>query len=588
MKRFVNRRSILSILIAFALVAAFAAGIALRGGVPHARAAGGQTTKSVFCSKLGKTIQASSGAQMYCNGSQPNGPATSKHPKIRTFGANVNAANPSEDVSPSGVQAYGQSETSIAATGHYAVEAWNDATGFFATCGAPMNKEELTGLGFSSDNGASYTDLGGVPNAGCANNLYNGDPAVEAFKSGGKSYFYITSLFNPVFSFSGPPPSDPRSHLAMAACVASGQGPSALLTCSQPIIVASSSECDTTGSFCSFLDKEFMSIDPARGLMYTSYTEFGFNPITFASTNIIELAVCDIGNGALGGTAAAPVCTNGSSGSALAPAAPYLVVAPTDPAGCENEGAYPAVDRVTGDLYVAYEHNWATALFGGCFPGPTGPVQNVMNFLPASCLTLPAASCSGPAATSAVKITSMQGAFIPGYNRFPMNDFPRVAVSDAKGTISMVWNDARFHAVGDILLQSFSLVSLGAHAGPVVLNIDKGGWHFLPALRNSNQSGVLNVSWYSRSSANTAVTDVTAAVDVNPLSAVTPAHNTLVTTIATDWNAVSSDIVPNFGDYTDNYTIATSTGNFTGSRNYVAWSDGRLGLPQPFNASVFS
>jgi len=183
----------------------------------------------------------------------------------------------------------------------------------------------------------------------------------------------------------------------------------------------------------------------------------------------------------------------------------------------------------------------------------------------------------------------MQGAFIPGYNRFPMNDFPRVAVSDAKGTISMVWNDARFHAVGDILLQSFSLVSLGATtSSPVRLNIDTGGWHFLPALRNSNQNGVLNVSWYSRSSAKTAVTDVTAALDVNPLSAVTPAHNTLVTTIATDWNAVSSDIVPNFGDYTDNYTIATATGNFTGSRNFVAWSDGRLGLPQPFNASVFT
>ncbi len=587
MKRLVNRRSILSILIAFALVATFAAGVALRGGVPHARAAGGQTTKSVFCSKLGKTIQASSGAQMFCKGSQPNGPATSKHPEIRSFGANVDAGNPAEDVSPSGVQAYGQSETSIAASGHYAVEAWNDATGFFATCGAPMSKEELTGLGFSSDNGASYTDLGGVPNAGCANNVYDGDPAVEAFKSGGKSYFYITSLFNNS-SFAGFL-SDPRSHLAMAACVASGQGPSALLTCSQPIIVASSSECDTTGTFCSFLDKEFMSIDPARGLMYTSYTEFGFDPITFAPTDIIELAVCDIGNGALGGTAAAPVCTNGSSGSALTPAAPYLVVAPTDPAGCENEGAYPAVDRVTGDVYVAYEHNWASALFGGCFPGPTGPVQNVMNFLPASCLTLPAASCSGPTATSAVNITSMQGAFIPGYNRFPMNDFPRVAVSDAKGTISMVWNDARFHAVGDILLQSFSLVSLGATtSSPVRLNIDTGGWHFLPALRNSNQNGVLNVSWYSRSSANTAVTDVTAALDVNPLTAVTPAHNTLVTTIATDWNAVSSDIVPNFGDYTDNYTIATATGNFTGSRNFVAWSDGRLGLPQPFNASVFT
>jgi hypothetical protein len=561
MSRFVNRRSILSLLIAFALVAAFVAGVALGGGTPRVYGAGGQTTKSVFCSQLGKKIQASSGAQMYCFGRQTNGASKHTLPKLRSFGSNVNAANPSEDVSPSGVQAFGQSETSIAATGHYAVEAWNDATGFFSTCGAPMNKEELTGLGFSSDSGASFTDLGGVPNANCANTVYGGDPSVEALKSGGKSYFYISSLFN--CNSSAGCSSDPRSHLAMAACVASGQGASALLTCSQPIIMASSSLCQDTGFgfiACGFLDKEFLSIDPVRGLLYASYTEFFFNFVTGASINMVELAVCDIGNGALGGTVAAPVCTNGNSGSATTPAAPYFVVAPNDPAGCENEGAYPAVNRATGDLYVAYEHNWATALFGGCFPGPTSAVQNVMNFIPASCLTLPTASCSAPAATRAVNITSMQGAFIPGYNRFPMNDFPRVAVSGAKNTISMVWNDARFHPVGDVLLQSFSLVSLGSTtSSPVRLNSNTGGWHFLPALRNSNQNGLLNVSWYSRSSANTAVTDVTAAVGVNPLSSATPAHNSLVTSISSDWNAVSSDIVPNFGDYTDNYTIATST-----------------------------
>ncbi len=485
-----------------------------------------------------------------------------------------------EDVSPGGVRAYGQSETSIAASGHYAVEAWNDSTGFFSTCGAPQNKDQLTGFGFSADNGASFTDLGGVPNAGCNNNTYQGDPAVEAWASGGKTYFYVASLFNPTFT--NP---DVRSHLAMAACVASGQGTSATLTCSQPILIASSSECDSTGSFCSFLDKEFMSIDRAHGLLYTSYTEFGFDA-NFNSTNIIELAVCDIGNGALGGTPAKPVCTNGESGSALAPAAPYLVVADTDPAGCENEGAYPAVDPATGDVYVAYEHNWATGVFL-CFPGPQSPVQNVMNYLPASCLTLPAASCSGPAAVNAVNIVSLQGAFIPGYNRFPMNDFPRIAVSNAKSTVSMVWNDARFHIGGDILMQSMNLVTLGNTSGaPVVLNADRGGWHFLPGLRNTNQNGLLNVSWYSRSSANTAITDVTAALDVNARSTATP-HNILVTTVSSDWNAVSSDIVPNFGDYTDNYTINTAS-NTPGSRDFVAWSDGRLGVPQPFSSVAFS
>jgi hypothetical protein len=584
MSRFLNRKSILSVLVALTLVVAFAGGVLLRGSATHARAASGNTTKSVFCAKLGKTIQASAGAQMYCNGPQANGPATRSHPALHSFGPNVNAANPSEDVSPGGVQAYGQSETSIAASGHYAVEAWNDSTAFFATCGAPQNKEEATGIGFSANGGASYTDLGGLTNAGCNNNVYGGDPSVETWTTGGKTYFYVSSLFN--CNSAAGCTSDPRSHIAMGACVASGQGSSAALSCSQPVLIASSSECDPSGSFCSFLDKDFLSIDTKHKLLYASFTEFGFDA-NFNSTNIVELAVCDIGNGALGGTPAAPVCTNGGSGSALAPAAPYLDVANTDPAGCENEGAYPAVDPATGDVYVAYEHNWATPLFGGCFPGPTSLVQNVMNYIPASCLTLPSASCSGPAVTNTVNITSMQGAFIPGYNRFPMNDFPRLAVSDARSTVSMVWNDARFNIGGDILMQSMNLVTLGNTSGaPVVLNADRGGWHFLPGLRNTNQKGQLNVSWYSRSSANTAITDVTAALDVNSRSTATP-HNLLVTTVASDWNAVSSDIVPNFGDYTDNYTINTAS-NTPGSRDFVAWSDGRLGVPQPFSSVAFS
>ncbi len=49
-----------------------------------------------------------------------------------------------------------------------------------------------------------------------------------------------------------------------------------------------------------------------------------------------------------------------------------------------------------------------------------------------------------------------------------------------------------------------------------------------------------------------------------------------MTTGPSDWNAVSSDIVPNFGDYTDNYIP------YKGDTLYVAWSDGRLGDPQPF------
>jgi len=146
----------------------------------------------------------------------------------------------------------------------------------------------------------------------------------------------------------------------------------------------------------------------------------------------------------------------------------------------------------------------------------------------------------------------------------------------------MVWNDARQHGTGDIFLQSFNLGSLTAvQSSPVRINNrkDTGGWHFLPAVRQSDSNGNLNVSFYSRSSANTALTNVFAALKVAPRTTTLPTKNDAqVTTGSSDWNAVSSIIIPNFGDYTDNY--------FLGTTLYVAWSDGRLGFPQPFEDHV--
>lgn len=577
MKRFVISKSILCLVIAFTLAAAFTGGILLRGG-KAAHASSQESTKSHFCANLNKHYWGSSGAQMYCFGSQPNGPAhaTGTSPSVS---ANVNAANPAEDRSPAGVQFYGQSETSIASVGSYVVEAWNDSTAFGSPCLSPGFKEELTGYGFSNNGGASFKDEGGLPNNNCGGDTYNGDPTVEAWRAGGTPYFYIGSLYNPPFSAP-----DQRSKLALAACAVNGSGSSATISCSQPIVVASSSQCQTSNgfTFCSFLDKEFLTIDPVHGRLYMSYTEFS---ITSPGT-IEELAVCDIGTptggtGPAGGKAGVPVCFSGARGSVTAPSAPYLVIAPPDTVnGCENEGSYPAVDVATGDLYVAFEHN-SFAIFGSC---GAQAVQEVVNYVPASCLTLPAASCSGPVHINTVSIISLQAAFIPGYNRFPMNDFPRIAVSDAARTVSIVWNDARFHLAGDILLQSFNLRSLTrVQTASVRINSSTGGWHMLPALRNADASGNLNISFYGRSSATTAVTNVYVALAVNPRTGSTPA-NILVTTVATNWLNVSSDIVPNFGDYTDNFVIATPNAPFTGSKLYIAWSDGRIGEPQPFEA----
>lgn len=535
--------------------------------------------QSKLCTAIAnKQVQASSGMQMYCFGPQLNGAVLAKSlsqsapSKTANKGSgksftssNVDAANLAEDRIPNGTQAYGQSETSIAAAGPYVVEAWNDATGFFSPPCSPNNREQLTGLGFSSDGGATFTDLGGLPNFNCYNSKFYGDPSVEVYQTGGNTYFYISSLFS---DYNG-------LNIAFDACAVVPPGSTgssqAILSCNGPIIAAS-------GGYYGSLDKDFLSIDPVRGLLYVSYTNFNY----FNYTYDIDLSVCDIGNGALGGNPGAPVCI----GSFGAPA--YLTVDSNPMYGCELEGAYPAVDPATGDVYVAYENNWATNISNSSCTSAGTPVQVKIARVPNSCIALPFGSpCVSPWSYiyNRVNITSMDGANIPGYNRYPANDFPRIAVSDAAGTVSIVWNDAGHNPLGDILLQSYHLGTLlPVQGAPVKLNNDSGigTLHFLPAVRNVDANGNLNVIWYDRRlNPNSALTDVYAALGVNPATTSTPKSNTRVTSVSSDWSSVSSDIVPNFGDYTDVYAVRTASSSST---VFAAWSDGRFSDPQPFCA----
>jgi hypothetical protein len=94
-------------------------------------------------------------------------------------------------------------------------------------------------------------------------------------------------------------------------------------------------------------------------------------------------------------------------------------------------------------------------------------------------------------------------------------------------------------------------------------------------VRQADANGNLNISFYSRSSGDTSLTNVFAALKVDPRTTAPPTKSdTQITTGASDWIADSSLIVPNFGDYTDNYLLGTTL--------FVGWADGRLGFPQPF------
>jgi hypothetical protein len=587
-----RRRKLLAILLTLvvpvAVLAVFVAPGRIAAFNHSAAQSTAKTNNNPICGKLGTKIQISTGGQMWCKGAQVTKPTQPRAVSMNSgslFSANVNAANTNEDIAPNGIRGYGQSETSIASAGPYVVEAWNDATGFFSPCGSAGNKEELTGIGFSNNNGASFTDMGGPPNTNCNANLYEGDPFVDTWVAGGSTYFYIGSLY-PSAQFLG------LNDLAMTACKVMGSGSSATLSCSQPIIIAESTECFNDG-FCSFLDKEYATLDPKHGRLYVDYTEFGFSSKTgFGS---IDVAVCDIGTssgaaGPIGGTPGAPVCRFGTPGDPVSgnSGRPYYVVSGSSP--CEIEGAYPAINTTTQNLFVAFESNWATNLFNFA-PCNTIGTKEVMTRTTITCLNpVPIFSpCGGPIGILKTPIVSMTSAFIPGYNRFPMNDFPRVAVDPATNTVAMVWNDARRHVNGDIMLLSFDGTSLSPfQSHPVVLNNDNSGAvHILPALRYVDTFGHVDVSWYDRRpSQNTTITNVYAALGVNPRTTTTPSTNLRVTNVATDWNAVNSDIVPNFGDYTDAYINFQSIGNFHSVHMYVAWSDGRIGEPQPFTANA--
>jgi hypothetical protein len=169
-------------------------------------------------------------------------------------------------------------------------------------------------------------------------------------------------------------------------------------------------------------------------------------------------------------------------------------------------------------------------------------------------------------------VKSLDAVVIAGFNRGTGQDFPRIAVDAPKGKVVVVWNDASAHPLGDIWLRALPM-NLDI-AGPISKVNDDNSFalHFLPAL-SVRGDGSVAVSWYDRriSGVNSTRTDYFGETRTTPNS---PAPDFRITTGATDWTNTSSLITPNFGDYTDNASTGTNT--------YYTWSDGRIGVPQPF------
>ena len=90
MSRFVNRKSIISVLVALTLVAAFAGGVFLRGSGTRAHASGGTRlgagNNNPICGRLGKSLQGSQGMQMWCFGPQTSSKSVHQSTSISFIG----------------------------------------------------------------------------------------------------------------------------------------------------------------------------------------------------------------------------------------------------------------------------------------------------------------------------------------------------------------------------------------------------------------------------------------------------------------------------------------------------------------------
>ena len=491
----------------------------------------------------------SSGAKAWFQGPQ-SGALEPRQDALRiAFGSNVDANDPQGDL------AAGQSETAVAARGATVVSAWNDATGFLVSP-STQRRASLTGLGLSTDGGRSFRDLVGLRN-NSPNQQWFGDPSITAIDA---HHYAIASLYLPanVIDCSAGPA---RLQLAVEVLTVAANGTASL---GLPVVAADGGNVCALDSphpppAAAFLDKEWISYDSASRTLAMSYTRFFFGFGGQSGAGQVELVRARV--------PADPAALSRASWGRPSTVWP-------EEASVVNTGAYVAV-APGGDAYVSWERNVDSNLFNGdpyvyihAAQVRRGDVSPVVGGP-----TLPRVVSLGQRNSNGLGgVKSLDAVVIAGYNRGTGQDFPRIAVDAPKGKVVVVWNDASAHPLGDIWLRALPM-NLDI-TGPISKVNDDNSFalHFLPAL-SVRGGGSVSISWYDRriTGTNSTRTDYFGETRTTPNS---PAPDFRITTGATDWTNTSSLITPNFGDYTDNASTGTST--------YYTWSDGRLGVPQPF------
>lgn len=469
------------------------------------------------------------------------------------FGSNVDANNPQKDL------AAGQSETAIAAAGRTVVTAWNDVSGILVR---PSTRPRAsgTGLGVSTDGGQHFRDLVGLRNDRI-NQQWFGDPTIARID---RHHFAIGSLYLPPNHIDCRLGHHTQILLAVEILTVRRDGSTVL---GRPVVTANGGDvCSLFGRHripdpdLAFLDKEFLSYNPVSRQLVMSYTRFFFGVNGQSGTGQIELV-------------RAQVPRNPGKLKAKSWGSPVLIW--PEERDVINTGAYVAV-APNGDAYVSWERNWL-----GFFLNNGNPYVYIHAARVRAGHVKPVAG--GPGNARVVTrgqrnsdrrggVKSLDAVAIAGYSRGLGNDFPRIAYDAPEHKVVVVWNDASAHPLGDIWMRALPR-NLALSGRIHQVNSDRtSALHFLPAV-SVRSDGSIATSWYDRRLAgpNSARTEYFGEVRATPRA---NARDFRITTGPSDWTATSSFIDPNFGDYTDNASTKRTT--------YFTWSDGRIGVPQPF------
>jgi hypothetical protein len=195
--------------------------------------------------------------------------ATRRAAAIHATGASiVPVSDPSSDVAFSAFGGFTQSETSLARCGNSVVVGFNDSgsvfeTPFFFT---GTGGQGFSGSAFSTDGGATFSDIGPV-NPGPGNgNFLGGDPGLNCSDA---NTFYYSQIFDFVDSNG-----NPFAAVAMSKSTDGGQ------SWGDPVAAVAKD------GFNHLLDKPWSTIDPSNPKrIFVSYTDFDFSKTNSCGRN---------------------------------------------------------------------------------------------------------------------------------------------------------------------------------------------------------------------------------------------------------------------------------------------------------------